>query len=141
MPFDATVFSDTGAQIFTGIAVSNMDTANSAKIVCTAKNDTGTVIANAVNVPVLAPFGHWAAYNFPALLGKRGLLDCTGTTTIAAIGLRFLGSNAFSSLTVDLSVATKKCAILVGRRRQWSGYGVAGGWHKNVTVDSGRIVL
>jgi len=40
-----------------------------------------------------------------------------------------------------LSVATKKCAILVGRRRQWSGYGVAGGWHKNVTVDSGRIVL
>ena len=40
-----------------------------------------------------------------------------------------------------MSVATKKCAILVGRRRQWSGYGVAGGWHKNVTVDSGRIVL
>jgi SRSO17 transposase len=40
-----------------------------------------------------------------------------------------------------VSVAAKKCAILAGRKRQWSGYGVAGGWHKDVTVDSGRIVL
>jgi hypothetical protein len=45
------------------------------------------------------------------------------------------------ALRYQLSVAAKKCAILAGRKRQWSGYGVAGGWHKDVTVDSGRIVL
>jgi hypothetical protein len=50
-------------------------------------------------------------------------------------------SNDRLLLGLKVSVATKKCAILAGRRRQWSGYGVAGGWHKNVTVDSGRIVL
>jgi hypothetical protein len=106
MPFDATIFSGTGAQIYTGIAISNMDTAKSAQIACTAKNEAGAVIANAVSVPVIVPLGHWAGYAFPALLGKRGLLDCTANTTVAAIGLRFLGSYAFSSLTVDLLAAT-----------------------------------
>src|SRR5689334_20476729 len=106
VPFDATMFSETGWQIYTGLAITNLDSAKSTTIACTARNDSGAVVANAVNVPLLAPMGHWAAYDFPALVGKRGLLDCTSNTTVAAIGLRFLGTNAFSSLTVALLPAS-----------------------------------
>jgi len=131
MPFDATVFTERGWQIYTGLAITNLDSAKSATITCTAKNDSGAIVASAVNVPVLAPMGHWAEYNFPSLVGKRGLLDCTSNTTVAAIGLRFLGTSAFSSLTVTLlpatgnnstspAVGTSQCpaASLIGN---WSG--------------------
>jgi hypothetical protein len=105
VPFDDTTFSENGVQIFTGIAIANVDAANSAKIACTAKNDAGVVIQNAVSVPLLQPHGHWADYRFPLLVGKRGLLDCVANTNIAALGLRALGP-AFSSLTVDMLTAS-----------------------------------
>lgn len=103
IPLDFTVFAPTGEQIYTGIAIANLDTVNSSTISCTARDSSGTIIPNAVQVPVLAPNGHWAGYNFPALLGKRGTLDCTGTTIIGAIGLHaFAVSGAISSLPVIL---------------------------------------
>ncbi len=100
IPFDATAFAATGAQIYTGIAIVNLDSANSANVVCTARDSLGNVIPNAVSVPVLNPFGHWANYLFPALTGQRGTLDCSSNTKIGSIGLRALGANAISSLPV-----------------------------------------
>jgi hypothetical protein len=35
-----------------------------------------------------------------ALTGARGALDCTSNTTVSAIGLRFVGSDEFSSLPI-----------------------------------------
>jgi hypothetical protein len=58
------------------------------------------VIPNAINVPVLNPLGHWADYLFPALNGVRGTIDCSSNNSIAGIGLRFIGTKAFSSLPV-----------------------------------------
>ncbi len=49
---------------------------------------------------ILPPKGHWAGYLFPALTGKRGTIDCSAGTLIAATALRFIGTNAFSSLPV-----------------------------------------
>ena len=98
--FDATTLN--GTQIYTGIAITNIDGANSATVTCVARDNLGVVIPNAVNPPVLFPQGHWAEYNFPALLGKRGTLDCTSTTRIGAIALRFLGVDALSTLPVIL---------------------------------------
>jgi hypothetical protein len=103
--FDATPFQATGAQIITGIAVVNTDSANTAVVTCLAKDSSGATIPGSVTVPPLRPLGHWAEYNFPALVGKRGLLDCTSATKVSAIGLRFLGSYAFSSLPVVQSTA------------------------------------
>ena len=40
--------------------------------------------------------GHWANYLFPA----RGTIECMSANTIAGLGLRFIGTNAFSSLLV-----------------------------------------
>jgi hypothetical protein len=102
IPYDATTFAPTGAQIYTGVAIANTDNYNQASIVCQAINSSGAVIPNAVTVPTLAVLGHWANYLFPALNGTRGTLDCVSNTDIAAIGLRFLGNNAFSSLPVTL---------------------------------------
>ena len=39
-------------------------------------------------------------YAIPALTGKRGTLDCTADTLISAIALRFIGTDAFSTLPV-----------------------------------------
>ena len=100
IPFDATTFSTTGAQIYTGLAIANTDSRNSANVVCTARDAAGKVIPNAVFVPTLNPLGHWADYLFPALAGKRGTLDCTSDTKIASIALRFLGTNGMSSLPI-----------------------------------------
>jgi hypothetical protein len=100
MAFDATTFSPTGDQIYTGIAVVNADSRNSSTIACTATDSSGAVISNALSIPTLPPGGHWANYLFPALTGRRGTLDCSASTRVGALGLRFLGSNAFSSLTV-----------------------------------------
>ena len=100
IPFDATTLAANGAQIYTGIAVANLDQANPASVTCTARDSQGNIIPNAVSVPVLNPFGHWANYLFPALTGQRGTLDCASTTRIGSIGLRALGTNAISSLPV-----------------------------------------
>ena len=100
IPFDATTLAANGAQIYTGIAVANLDRANPAVVTCTARDSLGNIIPNAVSVPVLNPLGHWANYLFPALTGQRGTLDCASTTTIGSIGLRALGTNAISSLPV-----------------------------------------
>jgi Concanavalin A-like lectin/glucanases superfamily len=100
IPFDATVLPANGAQIFTGIAIANMDPVNFAGVSCTARDSVGNVINNAIAVPALNPLGHWANYIFPALSGQRGTIDCTSNTKIGAMGLRALGPNALSSLPV-----------------------------------------
>jgi hypothetical protein len=106
MPFDATTFAPTGDQIYTGVAVVNADSAKSATVNCTATDPSGAVIPNALSIPTLPPGGHWANYLFPALMGKRGTLDCSASTSVGAIGLQFLGTNAFSTLTVIESAAS-----------------------------------
>ncbi len=98
--FDGTNFGPTGVPTYTGLAIANLDTINSASVSCIARDSSGRTIANAVPVPSLSPSGHWANYLFPALAGVRGTLDCTSNSSIAAIGLRFLGDNAFSSLPI-----------------------------------------
>ncbi len=98
--FDATTLN--GTQIYTGIAITNVDAVNAATVTCIARDNTGTVIPNAVGPLTLQAQGHYAEYNFPALLGKRGTLDCTSTTRIGAIALRFLGNDALSTLPVIL---------------------------------------
>ena len=100
IPFDDTTLAATGAQIYTGFAISNLDTANAANVTCTARDATGNVIPGAVSVPALSPLGHWAGYFFPALLGQRGTLDCASNSRLGAIGLRALGANGISSLPV-----------------------------------------
>jgi hypothetical protein len=100
MPFDATTFAPTGAPIFTGVAIANMDGSRAANVTCTARDADGNVIPGAVSIPVLGPGGHWAGYQFPSLSGLRGTLDCASNTKIGVIGLRFLGAGAFSSLPV-----------------------------------------
>ena len=100
MPFDATTFAPTGAPIYTGVAIANMDGSRAANVTCTARDADGNVIPGAVSIPLLSPGGHWAGYQFPALTGLRGTLDCVSNTKIGMIGLRFLGAGAFSSLPV-----------------------------------------
>ena len=98
--FDATTLN--GTQIYTGVAITNINAASTAVVTCVAKDNAGTVIAGAVTLSAIAPSGHWAEYNFPALVGKRGTLECTSTTRIGVIGLRFLGVDAISTLPVVL---------------------------------------
>jgi hypothetical protein len=100
IPFDATTFATNGFQIYTGIAIANLDATTTANVECTARDPQGNVITNAVVVPALNPLGHWANYLFPALTSLRGTLDCTSNTKIGAIGIRALGGNAISSLPV-----------------------------------------
>lgn len=106
MAFDATTFPLTGDQIYTGVAIVNADSTNPSTIACTATDSSGAAIPNALTIPTLPPGGHWANYLFPALMGKRGTLDCSASTRVGAIGLRFLGTNAFSTLTVIESAAS-----------------------------------
>ena len=100
IPFDATTLAVNGTQLYTGIAIANMDSAITANVVCTARDSQGNVIPNAVIVPALNRMGHWANYLFPALTGLRGTLDCSSNTKIGPMGLRALGVNAISSLPV-----------------------------------------
>ncbi len=99
--FDATTYAPTGSQIYTGFAVANLDGSNIANVACVARDNGGNVITGAVAVPALNPDGHYAAYQFPALTGLRGTLDCKSNTKIAMIGLRALG-DAISTLPVIL---------------------------------------
>jgi hypothetical protein len=102
IPFDFTTAD--GAQVYTGMAIANLDPNNSATLTCSARDATGAVISAAFDLsdrpPLLTPLGHWSGYLFSGLLGQRGTIDCVSTTTVAATALRFLGANAFSSLTV-----------------------------------------
>jgi sugar lactone lactonase YvrE len=100
MPFDATPFAEASAQMYTGFGIANLNPGAAAHVVCTARNHLGAVIPNAVTIPALAPLGHFAGYLFPALTGQRGTFDCTADTLVAAIGLRAIGSKAFSTLPV-----------------------------------------
>ena len=103
--FDATTFAPTGDQVYTGVAIANLDSINSATVACTARDASGSIIPNAVFVPVLNPLGHWSKSVFPPLIGKRGTLDCTSNTQVGAISLRALGTNAISSLPVITSAS------------------------------------
>ncbi len=105
IPFDATIFTATGDQFFTGFAIANLDPLSPATIICTARDQTGAVIPNVFSgltgpPAMIAGFGHWAGFNFPALIGLRGTIDCSSTTNVAATALRFMGTKAFSSLPV-----------------------------------------
>lgn len=99
-PFDGTTFAATGNPTFIGLALANMDSAHAASVTCTARDSGGNFIPNAVSVPQLNPGGHWSGYQFPALAGLRGTIDCAASTQIAMLALRFLGYSAFSSLPV-----------------------------------------
>jgi hypothetical protein len=107
IPFDDTVFTENGSQIYTWLALVNMDSQQSAHLTCTARDSQGTVIPNAIPPRDLNPRGHWAEYNFPALLGKRGTLDCTSKAKIGAVALRFLG-NVMSSLPIAVPASASK---------------------------------
>ncbi|MEO8659591.1 MAG: hypothetical protein ABI693_14055 [Bryobacteraceae bacterium] len=101
IPFDATTFAPTGDPLYTGVGVANLDSATQANITCTARDSQGTVIPNGFPIPALSPLGHYAAFLFPILEGKRGTVQCTSNTNISAVALRAIGSgNAFSSLPV-----------------------------------------
>jgi hypothetical protein len=102
IPFDATTFAPTGEQTYTGIGIGNLDASNSATVNCTARDSSGNTIANAFPTLVIASKGHWAGFDFPQLLGKRGTIDCVGSTTIGAIALHTFINGANSSLPVFL---------------------------------------
>jgi hypothetical protein len=99
LPFDLTNFSP-GVPLYTGIAVANLDTVNTANITCTARDQSGNIIPNGITIPSLVPLGHFSGYQFPNLTGLKGTIDCTSTTEVAVVALRFIGTNTFSSLPV-----------------------------------------
>ena len=99
MSFDATTFTPTGDPVNTGFAVANLDAVNPATLTCIARDYRGTVIPNAVTIPTINP-GALGGLPVSALTGARGALDCTSNTTVSAIGLRFVGSDEFSSLPI-----------------------------------------
>jgi hypothetical protein len=102
IPFDGTTFPATGAQLYTGLAIANLDSSDQATVTCTVRTSTGAIITGAIPTVMINPLGHWSAFNFPLLVGNRGTIDCGSTTTVAALGLRFLGNYAYSSLPVIL---------------------------------------
>lgn len=100
MPFDFTNFPPTGQPLVTGIAVSNMDPAAAATLNCGAFNQAGGLITIALifNQSIL-PLGQYSGYQFAALAGQSGTINCTASTRIAAIGVRQAGLT-FSTLPV-----------------------------------------
>ncbi len=100
IPFDSSTFPSTGAPLYTGFAISNLNPIAAAHVACTARDHSGAVIPNAPTIPTLNPSGHYANYLSPVLTGKRGTLDCAADTLVAAIALRFIGTEAFSTLPV-----------------------------------------
>ena len=99
MPFDFTTFAPTGQQLFTGIAISNFSPSAAANVTCTATNQAGTTIANAVTVPQIPAQGQFSGFAFTPLYGQSGTLICSATTRIGGLGVRSLGST-FSTLPV-----------------------------------------
>ncbi len=100
MSFDATSFAETGEPLYTGLAVVNLDTWTFAAITCIARDANGTEIPGGISLAAVSPRGHYANWLFPNLTGKRGTLDCTSNTKVAALGLRFIGTGAFTSISV-----------------------------------------
>ncbi len=100
IPFDATTFAPLGVPLATAFAIVNLDPNNAANVVCVARNQSGTSILNAVPVPPVSPLGHWANFDFPALVGIRGTIDCTANTIVTAVAFRFIGTTVFSTLPV-----------------------------------------
>jgi len=100
MPFDATTFIPTSQPLYTGFALANLDAENAATITCVARDASGTAVPNGISIPEIPARGHYADYLFPNLSGNRGTLECTSNTMITALGLRFIGNDAFSSLSV-----------------------------------------
>jgi hypothetical protein len=100
IPFDATTFAPTGAQLYTAFAIANLNPSSAAHIVCTARDQGGAIIPDAVSLPALNPLGHFVGVSFPALAGKRGTLDCSADTLVSAIALRAIGGDAISTLPV-----------------------------------------
>jgi|GEM_PF-60987 len=101
-PFDATVFVRARAQMFTGFAIANLNPTSDAQLTCVLRDSEGQLFAGwtlNLTVPVM---GHWAGYYFPPLLGMRGQIECTANTLVAAVALRAIGSDAFSTLPVAL---------------------------------------
>ncbi|HEV2202428.1 MAG TPA: hypothetical protein VGR73_21635 [Bryobacteraceae bacterium] len=98
-PFDYTTDAASQLQLTTGFAIANLDP-QTAIVTCTARDSGGNVIPNAVQVPALNPLGHWSGFNFPALSGRRGTVDCTSNTNIAALAVRYFGPSTFSTLPV-----------------------------------------
>lgn len=100
MPFDGRNFAETGAPLYTGFAVANLDPLAVATVTCLALDENASIIPNGVSVPPLRPNGHFANYLFPNLTGRRGTLSCVSNTKVAALGLRFIGTETFTSLSV-----------------------------------------
>jgi hypothetical protein len=100
VPFDATTFAPTGAEMFTGFAIDNLNPSETAHITCTARDHTGTIVPGAVTIPSLGPLGHYTGFAFPLLAGKRGTFDCSADTLLSALALRTIGGDAFSTLPV-----------------------------------------
>lgn len=98
--FDFTTFTPTGAQIYTGLGVANLDAAATATVTCTARDSSGNPVANAIPTMTIPPLGHTQGYNYTALFGLRGTLDCVSTTKTGMIALRFLGNDAFSAFPI-----------------------------------------
>jgi hypothetical protein len=61
---------------------------------------SGAVIPDAISVPVLNLMGRHASYSFPELAGKGRKLGCASDTLVSAVGLRFIGAEAFTTLPV-----------------------------------------
>jgi sugar lactone lactonase YvrE len=100
VPFDATTFAPAGMPMFIGLAINNFNPSVAANVVCTARDQLGAILPNAISIPSLSPLGHYSDYKYPALTGKRGTLTCTADTLVSAIALRSIGSDAFSTLPV-----------------------------------------
>ncbi|MCL6543597.1 MAG: S8 family serine peptidase [Bryobacteraceae bacterium] len=102
LPFDATLFAPASAQVFTGFAIANLNPLGTAQVSCVARDESGVLIqGGTLSIPELAPLGHWSEYLFPALTGRRGRLECRANTLVAAIAIRAIGSDAFSTLPVS----------------------------------------
>ena len=100
VPFDATNFAPTGAPMYTGFAIANLNPSATAHIDCTARDQYGVAVPNAVSIPALSALGHYTGFSFPVLAGKRGTFDCAADTLVSALALRAIGGDAISTLPV-----------------------------------------
>lgn len=97
-------FDNTG-QFTTSIAVANQSATAPGNFILTAVNQAGQRIAQAP-IPTLPPLGH-RAFRLkdlsPLLDGQRGTIELSvADGEISALGLRFLNSGAFTSISANL---------------------------------------